>query len=102
MATGPFDMVDPKLTIFALANGMDLLKDDAGERQLTWYRDGRERGILITPGAAGSLTLTATAWMTNKPETRTTKVVRESVDPAALSAALSQTLDEVLNAANEL
>ena len=45
---------------FALANGMDLIKADDATRLLTWYRDGRERGIEITPDAEGpGLTLTA-------------------------------------------
>jgi hypothetical protein len=58
---GPFDGIDPKLTIFALANGMDL--DKNGEfRRLAWYRDGHDRGILLTAGADVTISVTAQAW----------------------------------------
>lgn len=102
MAAGPFDVVDPKLTIYALANGMDLIKEQADERVLTWYRDGRERGIVLTAETGGALTLTAAAWATNKPETRTATSVRTGVDPAELAASLTASLEEVMDAANEL
>ena len=102
MATGPFDMVDPKLTIFALANGMDLVKERDDERLLTWYREGRERAIVIGAGDENGLTLSAAAWATNKPETRQTRLMSEGVDPEALSKSLSGTLEDVLDAANDL
>ena len=103
MAAGPFDVVDPKLTIYALANGMDLVKEDDATRLLTWYRDGRERGIEITPDPDGAgLTLTAVAWATNKPETRQAAVVRSGVDQDALAAKLSDSLEDVMEAANGL
>ena len=45
----PFELVDSKLTIYALANGMDLIKEP-GVRRLAWYRDGREREVRIVAG----------------------------------------------------
>lgn len=40
--------IDPDLNIFALANGLDLLREPEG-RVLEWYRDGMERRIHIAP-----------------------------------------------------
>ena len=54
----PFDEVDAKLTIYALANGMDLVKA-AGFRRLEWYRDARDRGILVSVAPGGSLGVAA-------------------------------------------
>ena len=47
--------LDTDLNIYALANGMELLRDrvEAPDRVLTWYSDGAERQIVIRP-AAGS------------------------------------------------
>lgn len=101
MASGPFEKVDPKLTIYALANGMDLVKEDVDERLLTWYREGRERAIVIRSEAAGTLALAAAAWQTNKPESRTEKPVDE-VRPDDLVSRLSSVFDGVIEAANSL
>ena len=45
----PFLDVDPKLNIYALANGLDLLKNHSGspDRTLEWYREGMERRASI-------------------------------------------------------
>lgn len=102
MAADAFEAVDPKLTIYALANGMDLLKDPPGERCLHWYRDGRERGVVITVEPDGSLSLAAAAWMIRAPEGRETHPVRSGVRPAEMSDRLSDTLAEVVDAANRL
>ncbi len=101
MATGPFEKVDPKLTIYALANGMDLVKEDPEERMLTWYRDGRERAILITLQSDSVFTLSAAAWATNRADSRTAKEIR-TIPADELTGALSTILDEVIEAANEL
>ena len=101
MATGPFEKVDPKLTIFALANGMDLVKDDPSERVLSWYREGRERAIVISSREADSLTLSAAAWATNHGGNRTEKEIRQ-IPTDELTGSLSKILDEVIEAANHL
>ena len=53
---GLFDAIDPKLTVFALANGMDLKKGD-DHRRVEWFTEGFERGILIEVDAPGSFRL---------------------------------------------
>ena len=46
--------LDSELNIFALANGMELIRDRSGspDRVLTWYSDGAERQIIVTAHAA--------------------------------------------------
>jgi hypothetical protein len=45
--------IDPDLNIFALANGLDLLRDpgDRPARVLEWYREQMERRLVLTPSA---------------------------------------------------
>ena len=45
--------LDADLNIFALANGMELIRNRSGEpdRVLTWYSDGAERQIIVTAHA---------------------------------------------------
>jgi hypothetical protein len=59
----PLQDVDPELNIFALANGLDLLKNrsDAPDRTLEWYRDGMERRIGIRAEASGRFRVTVEA-----------------------------------------
>jgi hypothetical protein len=99
--TGPFGVVDPRLTIYALANGMDLVKE-AGTRRLEWYRDGRERGILIAVADGGSLQVTAQAWTRGSDASLTTVPQGAPHAPSALSDNLSAILDPALDAANAL
>jgi len=47
-----FAAIDSKLTVFALANGVDLAKGE-DHRRLEWYSDGVERGIVIATDGAG-------------------------------------------------
>jgi hypothetical protein len=46
----PLVDIDPVLNVFALANGLDLFRNQRGraDRVLEWYRDGMERRICIT------------------------------------------------------
>ena len=60
---GPFAEIDPKLTVFALANGVDLAKGE-DHRRVEWFAEGFERGILIGLGADGSLGLALFKWKT--------------------------------------
>jgi hypothetical protein len=62
----PLRELDSQLNIFALANGMDLLKNAGGRpgRLLQWYRDGLERGLHVEPDGdgPGTVSLWAVAW----------------------------------------
>jgi hypothetical protein len=62
-----FDDVDPKLNMFALANGMDLAKGE-GYRRLEWFTEGLERGILIAADPAGTYSVRVLCWKTGKTE----------------------------------
>ena len=58
---GEFGTVDAKLTVYALANGMDLIKGD-DFRRLEWYLDSMDRGILVSVTPAGTIEVAAMAW----------------------------------------
>ena len=94
---GPFEAIDSKLTVFALANGMDLAKEE-GSRQLSWFTEGLERGLRIEPGAGDSLVVTALAWRINAPDDVTEAPVSDDVALADLTA----TLERAIDAANAL
>ena len=98
---GPFGAVDPKLTIFALANGMDLVKDD-GFRRLEWYRDGRERGIHVEATPDGALQVTVRAWSTGDASSVITGSQGPPHAPEAMARNLSAILGQALEAANGL
>lgn len=62
--TDPFASIDPKLNVYALANGMDLTKGPR-HRRLEWFKEGLERGILIEANGDGSIEVGAVAWRTS-------------------------------------
>lgn len=95
----PFAAVDAKLTIYALANGMDLIKDQ-GYRRLEWYRDGRDRGILVS-AEAGSLSVVAMAW-NGDPEAAQKQSAGDPMAPEDFAAELSVVLERATEAANDL
>ncbi len=84
---GPFEVIDPKLTVFALANGMDLAKDE-GSRRLSWFTDGLERGLRIEPDGDHSFLVTAMAWRINTPDDVTVGPVNDDVALGDLTAEL--------------
>lgn len=49
----PLLEIDPELNVFALANGLDLLRNRRAtpDRILEWYREGMDRRIHITAAA---------------------------------------------------
>ena len=96
----PFGRVDSKLTMYALANGMDLIKDEAS-RRLQWYRDGRDRGILLSPAGDGGLEVTALAW-SGDPDAVQREKVGDDIPSGDLAARLSTALDVATEAANAL
>jgi len=98
---GPFGVVDPRLTIYALANGMDLVKDE-GTRRLEWYRDGRERGILVEATDGGTLRVTAQAWSREDASSMAALPQGPPHAPEALAKNIAAILEQALEAANGL
>jgi hypothetical protein len=56
-----FAAMDPRLTVFALANGVDLAKGE-GYRRLEWFSDGFERGIVIEADGDASFYVGIVRW----------------------------------------
>lgn len=89
---GPFAAIDPKLTVFALANGMDLAKGP-DYRRLEWFTEGLERGILIRVTPSGDFDLTALAWKTGRAQELAEAGAAEGLGAEGLSAALTRAID---------
>jgi hypothetical protein len=98
---GPFAALDAKLNIYALANGMDLVKEP-GLRTLGWYREGLERGIVITASPTGELSVTAACWKTSDPTARRTAPQHDGIAPDELAERITPILEAALEAANGL
>ena len=98
---GSFGILDPRLNVFALANGMDLEKGD-GTRELKWYRDGWERGILLTESPEGIVSITPLAWRQGEdgPERRAAATNRLAEEDLARD--IGPVLDQSVEAANGL
>lgn len=96
---GAFEALDPKLNIFALANGMDLVKE-ASSRRLGWYREGMERAILVELRDDGAFTVSAMSWKTRDPEGAHRAPQRDGMNGDDLVAGLSAILESALEAAN--
>ena len=93
---GAFAAIDAKLTVFALANGVDLAKGEA-YRRLEWYSDGSERGILVAADGDG-YGLSVLKWKSGQAEGAEPHPFRDGV-PAA---EVTKLLDEAIHAANAL
>jgi hypothetical protein len=93
----PFDAIDAKLTVFALANGTDLSKGKA-YRRLEWFTEGFERGILVETGTSEAYRITVLRWTTGAEDDRTESLVGDDVSAEDLGAALSA----AITAANDL
>lgn len=65
----PFEAIDPRLNVFALANGMDLTRGP-DFRRLEWFTEGLERGILIAAQPGGSFRIKVISWQTGSTELR--------------------------------
>jgi hypothetical protein len=96
-AGGRFGAIDPKLTVFALANGVDLVRSD-GQRRLEWFSDGFERGILIVADGDDDFAVALLKWQASDPEGAEPHDFREGVAVADLMPLL----DEAIESANEL
>lgn len=92
-----FEPIDPKLTVFALANGMDLTRSES-HRRLEWFHDRLERGMLVQPALNGTFRVTAMAWKRKHEDEAVTSDLGESVAADALFALL----DNGINATNAL
>jgi hypothetical protein len=80
---------------------MDLMRDD-GMRRLEWYRDGRERGILLEATADGTLRVTAQAWSRGDASSTTALPQGPPHAPDALAKNIATILEQALEAANGL
>jgi hypothetical protein len=93
---GAFEAIDPRLNVFALANGMDLTKG-AGTRRLEWFTDGLERGILVEVEDTG-FRVGVLSWRTGS-----TEIVKQASVGGALSAEdVMGVLDSAIETANRL
>ena len=92
-----FEAIDPKLNMFALANGMDLTKGP-DFRRLEWFTDGLERGILIEADADDAFRVGVLSWPTGS-----TEISARASAGAGLSAEeLIKGLQTAIDKANEL
>jgi len=96
-SSGPFEVLDSKLTVFALANGMDLAKGES-YRRLEWFKERLERGILIEPAPAGGFAVSALSWRTGRAEDRARADVAEGVSAKEIGGVL----ESAIEAANDL
>jgi hypothetical protein len=96
-----FEVLGPKLTIYALANGMDLTKQ-AAVRRLEWYHDGQERGIAIEATGAGMVSIRALAWTRDATGTEQSHPYRSDMPAEQLGNDLSTILEGAMVAANAL
>ncbi|NIQ57576.1 MAG: hypothetical protein GWN71_30560, partial [Gammaproteobacteria bacterium] len=58
---GHFDGIDSNLTVFALANGLDLAKGD-GFRRFEWFSEGLERSIVVETDGADAFLVRIMSW----------------------------------------
>jgi len=87
-----FEAIDPRLNVFALANGMDLAKD-AESRRLEWFSDGLERGIVIRADGESGFAIDVVAWRTRTTEVTNQRELATRVEAGSISAVLSDAID---------
>ena len=92
-----FEAIDPKLTMFALANGMDLSKGE-DYRRLEWFSEGLERGILIRPDGDGGFDVDVVAWRNGRPD----ELRGESAESGTAADDISPVLAAAIDTANAL
>ena len=104
-AGDPLEPLDPDLTIFALANGMDLARERAGVpcRVLEWFREGLERTIGIEAEAGGEVMVWVGARRGRRSEPgEARRELRRSAGVDELRRSLRPLLAEAVEAANAL
>jgi hypothetical protein len=92
-----FAEMDPRLTVFALANGVDLSRG-AGYRRLEWFADGFERGIVIDDGGDGTFHVGVLKWKSGTDG----EIAPTPVDDGLSSSAVIAVLGGAIEAANGL
>lgn len=92
-----FEAIDPTLTMFALAHGMDLSKGE-DYRRLAWFTEGLERGILIRPAEGGAFDVDVMAWRNGQLE----QVTGKNAAPGTTADLLTSVLAEAIETANTL
>jgi hypothetical protein len=92
-----FEDLDPRLNVFALANGMDLAKGPA-YRRLEWYTEGLERAILIEHEPDGAFRLGVLSWPTGSDEIRG----RNELAGGLSAEQVVRELHSAIDAANDL
>ncbi len=92
-----FTAIDPKLTVFALANGVDLAKGER-YRRLEWFADGFERGILLATDGSGSYRVSVLKWKSGSAEEASPEPFRDGVAAGDVTGIL----DDAIEAANAL
>jgi hypothetical protein len=88
-----FDSIDPKLTVFALANGTDLTKGES-HRRLEWFADGLERGILIESLPGGSFRVGVRAWSFGTDDITGQSTISEAAEATGIMELLGPAIDE--------
>jgi hypothetical protein len=96
MGGDAFASIDAKLTMFALANGVDLAKGE-GYRRLEWYADGRERAIVLEATPEGRFRVGVVSWTSGADD-----AMHAGLHEAVLPEELSPVLEEAIEAANAL
>jgi len=87
-----FGALDPRLTVYALANGMDLAKGPR-YRRLEWFTEGLERGIMIEARPDGTLDVDVLCWKTGKTEQLATENVGSGLAPEAVGPLLDPAIE---------
>lgn len=90
---GGFDALDPKLTMFALANGMDIAKGE-DYRRLEWFAEGLERAILVRSTGGDTFDLTVMSWMNGASDRRTEASAPDGLTLDEMSGALSEAIEQ--------
>lgn len=103
----PFLDIDPELNIYALANGLDLLKNDSGQpdRTLEWYRDRMERRVRFVAKRGAPRRYALEVGASRKEDGVRLEVLRTVLDDAPfdeLGPGLRGLLAEAVDRANEL
>ena len=103
----PFLDIDPELNIYALANGLDLLKNTTGrpDRTLEWYRDRMERRVRIVADGGSPARYSVQVGASRKEEGVPMEVLATLLGAASfddLRSRLRGLLAEAVDRANEL
>ena len=89
---GRFDGIDPNLTVFALANGLDLAKGE-DHRRLEWFSEGLERAIVLAPDGDDAFRVRIMSWRSNRPDARVEVVVAEGLAVDQVRGTLSDAIE---------